>query len=324
MRAALVRSYGPPEAIEITDLPDPEPQRGELRIDVRAAAVNYPDVLIASNRYQVSAPLPLIPGSEVAGVVSALGEGVSGFALGDAVTHVALTGAFAERVVATASRVTPMPPDLSFEQAAAFGVVYRTAYTALRRVANARAGEWIAVLGAAGGVGSAGLAIAKHLGCRVLAIASSEAKRAACRAWGADAAIEAEPASLRDAIREATGGGADVVLDPVGGAISEPALRALRWGGRFVTLGFASGEIPRIPLNLVLLKGIQLLGLDVRALGERAPEALAQDAEAMRALVSAGLRPRVGARFTLDETAAALRCVADRRAIGKVVICVGG
>ena len=320
MRAAVLRAYGPPESIDIAELPDPQPKPGEIVVAVRAASVNFPDVLIAANRYQVSAPLPLIPGSEFSGVVAALGAGVTEFAVGDEVTSVDLSGAFAERIAVRASRAARKPPQFTHDEAASFGVVYRTAFTALRTVAEAKPGEWVAVLGAAGGVGSAALEVAKRLGCRLLAIVSSEEKAAACRAWGADAALIAGAGDLKARIREATGGGTDIVIDPVGGALAEQALRSLRWGGRFVTLGFASGEIPRIALNLVLLKGIQIRGVDLRGLGERDPAALARDLADLGTLVEQGLRPRIGARFSLAETAAAMRFVADRRAIGKVVI----
>ncbi len=320
MRAARCHRYGPPELIAVEEIPDPRPGPGEAVVEIRAASVNFPDVLIAANRYQVSAPLPFTSGSEFAGVVREIGAGVSAVAVGDAVFGAELTGAFAERIAVRASRLTRKPAELSFEEAASFGVVYRTAYTALRTVAEAKPGEWVVVLGAAGGVGSAATLVAKQLGCRVLAVASSEAKLAACLTWGADAALPSGSGDLKERIRDLTGGGADVALDPVGGALAEPALRALRFGGRFVTLGFASGEIPRIPLNLVLLKGIQIRGLDLRALSERAPDLLERDASELLALVSRGLRPRIGATFRLAEVSAALRCVADRRALGKVAI----
>lgn len=321
MRAALFRRYGPPESLELAELPDPEPRAGQVAIAIRAASVNFPDVLIAANRYQVSAPLPLIPGSELSGVVAALGEGVSGLAVGDEVTTVDMTGAFAERIAVDARRVQRKPPQLSHEEAAALGVTYRTAVTAVRTVAEAKPGEWVAVLGAAGGVGSACLDVAKRLGARTLAIVSSEEKARACLAWGADAALRVGDGDLKTRIREITGGeGADVALDPVGGALAEQALRGLRWRGRFVVLGFASGEIPRIPLNLVLLKNVQIRGVDLRGLGEREPATLARDLEALAALVAQGLRPRIGARFALADAAAALRVVAERRALGKVVV----
>jgi len=320
MRAALFRAYGPPESLEIAELPDPQPRAGEIAIAIRAASVNFPDVLIAANRYQVSAPLPLIPGSELSGEVVALGEGVQGFTVGDSVTSVDMTGAFAERIAVSARRAARKPPELTHEEAAAFGVTYRTAFTALRTVADVRPGEWVAVLGAAGGVGSACLDVAKRLGARTLAIASSDAKARACIGFGADAALRVGDGDLKTRMRELTGGGASVVVDPVGGAFAEQALRGLAWGGRFVVLGFASGEIPRIPLNLVLLKNVQIRGVDLRGLGEREPGALARDLADLGKLVEQGLRPHIGARFPLAETAAAMRFVAERRAVGKVVI----
>jgi NADPH:quinone reductase len=320
MRAARCNAHGPPESILLEEMPIPETGRGEVLVEVQAASVNFPDTLICANLYQVSVPTPFTPGSEFAGVVREVGEGVGDFAIGDRVVGAAMTGAFAEQIVVPAAALTPMAPETSFADAASFGVTGRTAYIALHSVAQANEGEWVVVSGAAGGLGSAALDIARTLGCRTIAIASNEEKLAACLSWGADEAILAGHEDLKGAIRAVTGGGADIVIDPVGGALAETLLRAMRYGGRFVTLGFASGEIPKIPLNLVLLKGVDVRGLDVRTYPENDPERARQDAEEFRRLVADGLRPRIGAAFKLTAISEALSHVAAGRAIGKVVI----
>jgi NADPH:quinone reductase len=271
MKAARCNEYGPPESIVIEELPDPQLTAGYVIIDVHAASVNFPDVLIIADRYQVSFPTPFTPGSEFAGVVRAVAEDVSTVEVGDRVFGSTFAGAFAERIAAPASSITKVPDSVGFPEAAAFGVVYATAYHALRSVAETQPGEWVVVLGAAGGVGLAAVDIARHLGGRVLAAASTDAKLKQCRAMGAEAVVNYETEDLKVRIKEITGGGADVVMDPVGGPYSEQALRATRWGGRFVVLGFASGEIPRIPLNLVLLKGPIIKGFEFRTFGEHVP-----------------------------------------------------
>jgi NADPH2:quinone reductase len=230
-------------------------------------------------------------------------------------------GAFAEQTSVAAAALAPVPASVTFAEAASFGVVYSTAYHALRSVAEVRPGEWVAVLGAAGGVGLAAVDLARHLGARVLAAASSDEKLALCRERGAEALVNYERDDLKVAMKDLTGGGADVVIDPVGGRYSEAALRATRWGGRFVVVGFASGEIPRIPLNLVLLKGVVIKGFEFRTFSEHAPEASRRDREELLALFADGqVRPYVSAVYPLDRVAEALREVADRRALGKVVV----
>jgi NADPH2:quinone reductase len=232
-----------------------------------------------------------------------------------------MDGAFAEEVAVSASSLTPVPEGIDLRSAAGFGVAYGTSYHALRSVGRVQPGEWVAVLGAAGGVGLAAVDIAAALGARVVAVASTEEKRAVCLEHGAVATID--PAhDVRDGLREATGGeGVDVIIDPVGGPLAERALRAGRWGGRFVTVGFASGEIPRIPLNLVLLKGVSIVGFEMRTFGLHAPEDAARDRRELMDLFAAGmLHPHIGAAFALDDVAAALRHVADRKAIGKVIV----
>ena len=237
-------------------------------VDVVAASVNFPDVLIVADQYQVRVPVPFTPGSEFAGVVSAVGPSVVSFALGDRVMGVSQVGAFAEKIRVPASSLRAIPGTVDFQQAAAFGITYRTAYLAIRTVADVQSDEWLVVLGAAGGVGLAAVELGRVLGARVLAAASSAKKLEVCRASGAEASINYSEEDLKLRIRQLTSHGADVILDPVGGALSEQALRAIRYGGRFICAGFASGEIPRIPLNLVLLKGPVVMGITQQALEE--------------------------------------------------------
>jgi NADPH:quinone reductase-like Zn-dependent oxidoreductase len=233
-----------------------------------------------------------------------------------------MVGAFAEEIVVPAGAVTPVPDGADLTAAASWWVVYTTAYHSLRSVAKVQPGDRVVVLGAAGGVGLAAVDVAIALGGRAIAVASTAEKRAVCLERGAEHALDPSDGDLRDSIRAVTdGAGADVVLDPVGGELSERALRATRWGGRFVTVGFASGDIPRIPLNLVLLKGVALLGFEIRSFGEHAPTEAARDREELLALFADGkVRPYVGATFPLDDVVGALRYVADRKAIGKVVL----
>ena len=321
MRAAVCKEYGEPETVTVDELASLVPGPGEVVVRVAAAAVNFPDVLFVADRYQVSVPVPFTPGSEFAGEVVTVGDGVTDLTVGQPVFGSVMVGAFAEEVRVAASSLTPAPDGVELQAAAGFGVAYGTAYHSLRSVGRVQPGEWVAVLGAAGGVGLAAVDVAAALGARVVAVASTEEKRAVCLDHGAEAAID--PAvDVRDGLREATdGAGVDVIIDPVGGPLAERALRAGRWGGRFVTVGYASGEIPRIPLNLVLLKGVAIVGFEMRTFGLNAPEEAARDRRELMELLAAGkLHPHIGARFPLDDTAAALRHVADRKAIGKVII----
>jgi NADPH:quinone reductase len=321
MRALRCNAYGPPESLVVEELPEPVAGPGEVVVRVVAAAVNYPDVLIAANQYQVSIPPPFTPGSEWAGVVESIGDGVTAHAVGDRVAGGGFVGAFTERVSAPAAALRPIPDRVDFAGAAAFHVVYATAYHALRSVAEMREGDWVAVLGAAGGVGMATVDLAHVMGGRVLAAASSDEKLAVCSERGAEATVNYATTDLKEQMKELTAGGADIVIDPVGGPYSEQALRATRWGGRFVTVGYASGEIPRIPLNLVLLKGVIVKGFEIRTFGQHAPEAMQRDSRELHELYASGrVRPYIGATYSLDDAAQALRDVADRKAIGKVLI----
>jgi len=322
MRAAVCREYGALDVLEVDgDLEPPTLDAGQVRVRVRAAAVNFPDVLIVADQYQMHAPLPFVPGSEFAGVVAEVGAGVDAVAVGDRVSGTCFVGAFAEEVVVAATALTAVPDGVDDVHAAAFGVAHRTAYHVLRSVAAAQPGEEVIVLGAGGGVGLAAVQIAVLLGATVTAVASSDEKLAVAAQLGASRLINHRAGELRPLLRDALPGGADVVVDPVGGHLSEPALRSLRWGGRFVTVGYASGDIPRIPLNLVLLKGVHVLGFQfIDFATHHADELARNEAELMDLLASRRVVPHVGATFTLDDAAAALRHVADGKAIGKVVL----
>jgi NADPH2:quinone reductase len=321
MRAVRCLAYGEPETLVVADVPPPAAGVGEVRVRVAAASVNYPDVLLVRNEYQVSIPPPFTPGSDFAGTIAATGGGVTTWRVGDRVCGTVFVGAFAERVAAAAAMLMPVPANVGFPAAAAFPVAYTTAYDALRLTAAVQPGERVLVLGAAGGVGSAAVEIAKALGAHVIAAASSAAKLDACRRRGADAVVDYAAEDLKSRVKALSGGGVDVVVDPVGGPYAEPALRAMAVGGRYVVVGFASKEIPRIPLNLVLLKGVEIRAYDAAKVWQRHADAARRRRDELVAMLAAGrLRPLVSAVLPLAEAGTALRTVFDRRAIGKVVI----
>ena len=318
MRAAVCPVYGTPDVVHIEEQPSPTLAPGQVRVKVGAAAVNFPDVLLIANEYQISVPPPFVPGSEFAGVIVKTGDGTEGFAVGDRVTGTGLFGAFAEEVAVAAAGLSRMPDGVGERTAAAFGVAYRTAYHTLRSMVRVQAGDELVVLGAGGGVGLAAVQLGVQLGASVTAVASSTEKLDVAAGYGAKHLINHKTADLRGALKGALPGGADAVIDPVGGVLSEPALRALGRGGRFVTVGFASGVIPRIPLNLVLVKGIHVLGFQFQ---DVPPDEFARNEDELREhLVTGRVQPHVGAVYPLDETVAALKHVADGRAIGKVLI----
>jgi NADPH2:quinone reductase len=308
--------------VQVEEIPVPAAlEPGQVRVRVHAASVNFPDVLIVANQYQISVPPPFVPGSELAGDVIEVAEGVTDVAVGDRVFGSTMVGAFAEEAVIPATSLTRIPPGIEESLAAAFGVAHRTAYHVLRSVARLEAGEELVVLGAGGGVGLAAVQLGAVLGASVTAVASSAEKLEVAKVNGATTLIDHRAGDLRQALREALRVGADVVVDPVGGGLAEPALRSLRWGGRFVTVGYASGEIPRIPLNLVLLKGVHILGFEFRAFAtHQSEDARRNEGELMELLATRRVVPHIGATFSLDEASAALRYVADGRAIGKVVL----
>jgi NADPH:quinone reductase len=318
MRAAVCPAYGPPEVVRVEQRPSPATGPDQVRVRVGAAAVNFPDVLLVANKYQISVPPPFVPGSEFAGEIVETGDGADCFAVGDRVTGTGLYGAFAEEVAVPTAGLARIPAGIVERTAAAFGVAYRTAYHTLRSMARVNEGDELIVLGAGGGVGLAAVQLGVQLGASVTAVASSVEKLATAASYGARNLINHRSGDLRKALRDAVPDGADAVIDPVGGELSEPALRSLRRGGRFVTVGYASGVIPHIPLNLVLVKGVQVLGFQFQ---DVPPDEFACNEDELRNHLTSGrVQPHVDAVYPLSETAQALRHVADGRAIGKVLI----
>ncbi|MCS6944703.1 MAG: NADPH:quinone oxidoreductase family protein [Sutterellaceae bacterium] len=322
MKAIQCQEWGGPEKLRLVELPLPEPKPGQVRLRVRAAGVNFPDALIVQKKYQMQPPLPFTPGSEVAGEVDAVGEGVTDRRPGQRVIAFVGLGAFAEYVCTQAAQTIPIPDSLSDEIAAAFTLTYATSHHALFARAGLKAGETLLVLGAGGGVGLAAVELGKLAGARVMAAASTDEKLAAARAHGADELINYSSADLRETVKALTAGkGADVVYDPVGGAYSEPALRALGWRGRFLVVGFANGEIPKIPLNLLLLKEASALGVFWGDFARREPEANANMLQQLFQWLAQGkLKPHVSQVYPLSDTPQALQSLLARRAVGKLVI----
>lgn len=322
MRAVVCRDYGPPESVRIEDdWPGPALKDDQVRVRIGAAAVNFPDVLFIADQYQLTVPVPFVPGSEFAGVVTDAGPAAAGFAAGDRVFGTTTVGAFAEEIVIGTRSLTAIPPGVPDAAAAAFGVAHRTAYHVLRSVAEVRPGERVVVLGAGGGVGLAAVQLATLLGASVTAVASSAEKLRAAATFGAKVLVNHRSGPLRAALKDAFPDGVDVVVDPVGGDLAEPALRALRYGGRFVTVGYAGGGVPKIPLNLVLLKGSRILGFQMRTFSANEPDKRVRDeAELLDLLATGKAFPHIGATFGLTDAVAALRHVADGKAVGKVVL----
>ncbi|MET0270468.1 MAG: NADPH:quinone oxidoreductase family protein [Sphingomonas sp.] len=322
MRALLCEAHGPPETLVLRDIATPVPQAGEVRIAVRAAGVNFPDALVIQNRYQRQPPLPFAPGSEVAGIIDAVGPGVAHVRLGDRVAAYGLAGGFAERIVLPADRVAPLGDAMDFATGAVFTMAYGTAYHALARRGALAAGETVLVLGAAGGVGLAAVEVAKALGARVIAAASTPEKLALARAHGADATIDYSTEDLKDAAKRLTDGrGVDIVVDPVGDRFAEPAFRAIALHGRYLVIGFAGGAIPSIPLNLPLLKTASIVGVAWGAYAARDPAGYRADAATLAALHAQGrLRPHISLRLPLERGGEAIRLMMDRKVTGKIVV----
>jgi NADPH2:quinone reductase len=322
MKAILCTRYGGPDDLELQDLPDPAPGTGEVVVAVKSAALNFFDTLIIAGKYQVKPPFPFSPASEFAGVVERVGAGVTGLAPGDRVLGYGAFGAAREKVAIGAQRVVKIPDALDFDRAAGITVIYGTTLHALQDRARLKAGETIAVLGASGGTGLAAIEIGKLMGARVIACASSDDKLDFARQRGADESINYAKDDLKEALRRVTGGkGVDVIYDPVGGPYAEPALRAIAWGGRFLVIGFAAGEIPKIPLNLPLLKGCDIVGVFWGAFIERDPKGhQANMAELVRWAAEGRISAHVHGVFPLAETPAALKAIADRKVMGKVIL----
>ncbi len=329
MKAMLSKRVGGPDTLELESLPDPAPGAGEVLIAVKACGVNYPDSLIIEDRYQFKPPRPFAPGGEVAGVVEAVGTGVTAYKPGDRVIGSLIWGGMAEKVVLTAARCTPMPDNMPFDEASALVLTYGTSIHALKDRAKLKEGETLLVLGAAGGVGLSAVELGKTMGARVIATASSQEKVGLARKHGADAGAVYPPGpfdkagtkALADLFKAACGeGGADVIYDPVGGDYAEAALRAIAWEGRYLVVGFPAG-IPKLPLNLTLLKGCQVVGVFWGGFTQRDPKANAANiAELMQLYAKGAIRPLVSERFPLAKAGQAIARLAGRQAMGKIVV----
>jgi len=322
MKAVLCKELGPPEKLVVEDVPSPKPGKGQVVVSVKAAGVNFPDTLIIQGKYQFKAELPFSPGGEVAGVVKELGEGVSSVKPGDRVIASSTYGGFAEEIAIDADRLVAIPDAMDYVPASAFILTYGTSYHALKDRAQLKAGETLLVLGASGGVGIAAIQLGKAMGARVIAAASSDTKLAVCKDNGADELINYARDDLRTRVKAITAGrGVDVVYDPVGGPYSEPALRDMAWNGRFLVVGFAAGEIPKVPLNLALLKGCSIVGVFWGAFTRTEPERNRRNNEELMQLYLAGkIKPHIHATYPLARAAEALNEVLHKRVSGKVVL----
>jgi len=322
MRAVRCHDLTGPAGVRVDEVAEPEPGPGEVLVDVRAAAVNFPDVLLSYGKYQFRPQPPFVLGAEAAGVVRAVGAGVTAVAPGDRVAATVIHGAFAERILVPESAAVPLPAAVDFEVGAATLLTYGTTFHALVDRAALRPGETLLVLGAAGGVGIAAVEVGHMLGARVIAAASSDERLALCRAHGADEAIAYTREDLKTRVKELTGGdGVDVVYDPVGGPFAEPALRSIAWQGRYLVVGFAAGEIPRIPLNLALLKGCQIVGVFYGSFAARDPARNRANAAQIFAAVADGrLRPHIDATLPFARAGEALTRMERRDVKGKLVL----
>lgn len=322
MRALVCKEYGTPDKMVVEEIDDPVPGEGQVLVAVKAAGINFGDVLTVAGKYQVKPPTPFVPGIEAAGVVEELGPGAEQFSVGDPVMISTSLGAFAEKCVVDQATVTPVLPGFDFAQAAAFNITYCTTFHAFRQSTYLAAGETLLVLGAAGGVGIAAVEMGKAFGARVIAAASSDEKLEYARANGADELINYADTPIRDAIKALTdGNGVDVIYDPIGGELAELANRSLAWHGRHLVIGFASGDFPNFPANIALLKESRVIGVYWGGWARRNQEAQAENFAEMAAMIADGkLSPDITERHTLDEFAAAFDAITNRRAMGKVVL----
>ncbi|PWR22423.1 NADPH:quinone oxidoreductase family protein [Zavarzinia compransoris] len=321
MKVLHCKAYGPPEALVLEDVAPAALGRGEVRVRLHAAGVNFPDVLIIQGKYQFKPEMPFAPGGEAAGVVTEVGERVEGFKPGDKVIVMTGWGAFAEELVVTPDRLAPLPPSMPFEEGAAFLMTYATSHHALKQRARLQPGESLLVLGAAGGVGLAAVELGKAMGARVIAGVSTDEKAALARAHGADEVIVYSREGIRDRLKALAPQGVDVVYDPVGGDYSEQALRSIAWKGRFLVVGFASGPIPSIPLNLALLKGCEIVGVFWGAFTAREPDLHRANVAELVGLYEAGkIRPLVSKTYPLAEGGQAIRDMMERKVTGKTVV----
>lgn len=329
MKALLSKSSGGPESLVLEDIAAPTPGKGELLIDVKAAAVNFPDALVIQDLYQIRPPRPFAPGGEISGVVELLGEDVSGFKVGDRVLASTGWGGFAEKAVASAAGTFKIPDAMPFDEAASLMVTYGTSYYALKERALIKPGESLLVLGAAGGVGIAAVQLGKAMGAKVIAAASSQERVDFAKGMGADVGLvyprildKDGQKALSEEFKKAGGGGIDVVYDAVGGSYAEPAIRALNWDGRFLVIGFPAG-IPKVPLNLALLKSCQIVGVFWGEFAARNPERNIANVEELFDFYSAGkIKPHVSQRYPLERGGDAIRSLMDRAATGKLVVVV--
>ncbi len=322
MKAVLCKQYGPPETLVVEEVPDLVPGKGEVVIDVKACGVNFPDTLIIENKYQFKPPLPFSPGGEVSGVISAVGEGVKGFKVGMPVFAMLGHGGFAEQVLANAKVVIPTPKGMDAHTAAAISMTYGTSYHALVDRAKIKEGETLLVLGASGGVGLAAIDIARNLGAKIIAAASTDEKLALCKEYGATETINYTTENLKARIKEITGGkGVDVIYDPVGGDYAEQALRGMAWEGRFLVIGFAAGDIPKIPLNLTLLKGCQIVGVFWGRFVTMFPkDNMKNFMQLIQWYAQGKIKPHIHATYPLEQAADALYDMLNRKVRGKVLL----
>jgi len=325
MKAILCKEYGPAETLVIEDVPSPKMGDRGVKIRVKAAGLNFPDTLIIEGKYQLQPPMPFSPGGELAGEVIEVGDKVTRFKPGDRVAALTGFGAFAEEVVAPESNLLPVPDNMPDEKAAGFMMVYGTSYYALKQRANLQPGETLLVLGASGGVGLAAVELGKAMGAKVIAAASSSEKLRIAKDAGADALINYTDEPLKDAVKKLTKGkGVDVIYDPVGGDFTEQALRTMAWNGRHLIIGFAAGDIPKVPANLTLLKGCSVVGVFWGAFTRNEPEVSAQNMMELLQMYSEGkIDPKVSEVFDFEQYAEALGALTGRRATGKVVLRVG-
>jgi len=322
MKAVLCKQHGLPETLVVEDVAGLVPGPKQIVISVKACGVNFPDTLIIQNLYQFKPALPFSPGGELAGVVKAVGEGVKHLQVGQPVLAFTGWGGFAEEVLADGKQVIPLPPGVDFTIAAAFMMTYGTSFHALKDRAHIQPGETLLVLGAAGGVGLAAIELGKKMGARVIAAASSAEKLAVCREHGADELINYESEDLRERVKALTDGkGADVIYDPVGGKYAEPALRSIVWKGRYLVVGFAAGDIPKIPLNLALLKGCAILGVFWGEFATRESQVnMANGMQLFQWLMQGELKPHVSKTYPLEKAGEALRALMERQVAGKLVL----
>ncbi|MEL7532596.1 MAG: NADPH:quinone oxidoreductase family protein [Bacteroidota bacterium] len=322
MKAVLCKAWGPPESLQLEEVPSPKAGKGQVVISVKACGVNFPDTLIIEGKYQTKPELPFSPGGEVAGVVKEVGEGVKHLKEGMPVFCLMGYGGFAEEVVAEASVTFPIPPGMDFINASAISLTYGTSMHALKDRARLKEGETLLVLGAAGGVGLAAIQIAVQMGAKVIAAASTEEKLAFCRENGASETINYRTEDLKARVKELTDGkGVDVVYDPVGGDYAEIGVRSMAWNGRFLVIGFATGEIPAIPLNLALLKGCSLVGVFWGRFAQTTPHKnMANFMQLLQWFQEGKLKPHIYKTYSLQQAAAALNDITDRKVMGKVVL----